>query len=106
MSYRNFHITATGRSGLLTTRSVPQRRADMPELLEKIESDLLSLPSQQRAFLADRLLSSLDGEEHLTDIDVAWLAEVENRYEQYKKGLQKGIPGKVVFSEAKEITSR
>ncbi|PIE91390.1 MAG: addiction module protein [Acidobacteria bacterium] len=78
----------------------------MPESLKKIESELLSLSSQQRAFLADRLLSSLDGEEHLTETDAAWLAEVESRYEQYKKGLQKGIPAEVVFSEAKEITRK
>ncbi len=75
----------------------------MAELLEKIENDLLSLPSQQRAFLADRLLRSLDGEEHLTDIDAAWLVEVEKRYEQYQKGLQKGISAEAIFSEARKI---
>ncbi len=77
----------------------------MTELLEKIENDLLSLSSQQRAFLADRLLSSLSGEDQLTDRDAAWLAEAEKRYEQYQKGLQKGIPAEVVFSKAKEMVA-
>ncbi len=78
----------------------------MPESLKKIERDLLALPSQQRAFLADRLLSSLDGEQHVAELDVSWLVEIENRYEQYKKGSSKGIPAEIVFSEAKEIIKR
>ncbi|PID76328.1 MAG: addiction module protein [Deltaproteobacteria bacterium] len=76
----------------------------MTELLKKIENSLLCLPSRQRAFLADRLLSSLEGEEHLTDMDTAWLIEIEDRYDQYKKGLQQGIPADIVFSEAKRVT--
>lgn len=38
--------------------------------LEKIEREVLGLPETQRAFLADRLLSSLDGEV-LDDIDAS-----------------------------------
>ncbi len=76
----------------------------MSELIEKFEADILSLPPQQRAFLADRLLSSLKGEDCLTDIDSAWLVEVEERYRQYKRGLQQGIPADIVFTEAKEAT--
>jgi len=43
----------------------------MAATIEKIEHDLLKLSKQERAFLADRLLSSLDGDV-LNDIDVAW----------------------------------
>ncbi|MDY6837158.1 MAG: addiction module protein [Thermodesulfobacteriota bacterium] len=71
----------------------------MTDLLKKIEDEALSLPRQERAFLADRLLSSLD-EDVLTDVDAAWIAEAERRYEQYKKGERPGIAAQEVFAEA------
>ncbi|MEA1969297.1 MAG: addiction module protein [Thermodesulfobacteriota bacterium] len=74
----------------------------MFELLERIENEALSLSTQERAFLADRLLSSLD-ENNLTDIDAAWIAEAERRYEEYKQGKRPGIPSNQVFAEADRI---
>ncbi|MDY6990630.1 MAG: addiction module protein [Thermodesulfobacteriota bacterium] len=71
----------------------------MTDLLKKIENEALALPPQERAFLADRLLSSLD-EDVLTDVDAAWIAEAERRYEQYKKGERPGIGAQEVFAEA------
>ncbi|MGB5156718.1 MAG: addiction module protein [Desulfobacterales bacterium] len=56
----------------------------MSDLLKKIENEALSLSIQDRAFLADRLLSSL-GEDVLSDIDNAWIAEAERRYKEYKE---------------------
>jgi len=53
--------------------------------IEKIESDLLKLPRQERAFLADRLLGSLDAEV-FNDIEEAWIEEVERCYQEYKSG--------------------
>ncbi|MCK4467434.1 MAG: addiction module protein, partial [Desulfobacterales bacterium] len=46
----------------------------MSAVLEKLEHEALSLSRQERAFLADRLLSSLDGDV-LSDVDAAWIAE-------------------------------
>jgi putative addiction module component (TIGR02574 family) len=74
----------------------------MSDLLKKIERDALSLSQQEQAFLADRLLSSLDGDA-LNDIDVAWIAEAERRYQEYKDGKRKGIPANEVFNEADRI---
>jgi putative addiction module component (TIGR02574 family) len=71
----------------------------MSTILEKIENDALRLSKQERAFLADRLLSSLDGDA-LTDVDEAWVAEAERRYKEYKEGKQQGISAKNVFAEA------
>ena len=68
-------------------------------LLEKIEQDALSLSRQERAFLADRLLSSLD-DNSLSDIDAAWIVEAEQRYQEYKAGKRPGIEAKEVFAEA------
>ncbi len=74
----------------------------MSDLLKKIEREALGLSQQERAFLADRLLSSLDGDV-LNDIDSAWIAEAERRYQEYKDGKRKGIPAQDVFAEADRI---
>jgi putative addiction module component (TIGR02574 family) len=71
----------------------------MSNLLKKIEQDALNLTSQERAFLADRLLSSL-GEEVLTEVDEAWIEEAERRYQEYKEGMRPGISAHDVFSKA------
>lgn len=71
-------------------------------LLEKIEHDALSLSRQERAFLADRLLSSLD-DNSLSDIDAAWIAEAEQRYQEYQAGKRSGIEAQEVFAEADQM---
>ncbi len=74
----------------------------MSELLKKIESEILSLPSQERAFLADRLLSTLD-EHSLSDIDSEWIAEAERRYDAYKNGERGGVQAEKVFEKAEDL---
>ena len=71
----------------------------MSNLLEKIQNDALRLSGQERAFLADRLLSSL-GEDVLTDVDAAWIEEAERRYQEYKDGKRQGISAQDVFAKA------
>lgn len=71
----------------------------MPAVLEKVEHDALSLPQNERAFLADRLLSSLGGEV-VSDVEVAWVQEAERRYDEHKQGKRRPIPASVVFAEA------
>jgi len=71
----------------------------MTPVLERVEHDALSLPDEERAFLADRLLSSLDGEV-LSDVDAAWVAEAERRYTEYKAGKRKPVPAAKVFADA------
>lgn len=71
----------------------------MTVILDKVEKEVLSLPREERAFLADRLLSSLDGEV-LTDIDLAWVAEAERRYTEYQEGKRQPIPAADVFAKA------
>ena len=71
----------------------------MKALLEEVERDALRLTKQERALLADRLLSSLGGEV-LSDVDAAWVAEAERRYAQYKEGKRQPVPASEVFEEA------
>jgi putative addiction module component (TIGR02574 family) len=74
----------------------------MASKIEQIEHDLLKLPRQERAFLADRLLSSLD-EEVLNEVDAAWIAEAERRFEEYKSGKRQVVSAQDVFTEADRV---
>ena len=62
----------------------------------------MSLSKEERAFLADRLLSSLGGEV-LSDIDAEWVKEAERRYAEYKEGKRDTIPASKVFAEADKM---
>jgi putative addiction module component (TIGR02574 family) len=75
------------------------RGVEMSNLLKKIQNDVLALSGQERAFLADRLLSSL-GDDVLTDVDAAWIEEAERRYQEYKCGKRRGASAEDVFAEA------
>ena len=70
--------------------------------IEQIEHDLLKLSKQKRAFLADRLLSSLDGEV-LSEVDAAWVAEAEHRFEEYKSGKRQVVSAEDVFTDAERV---
>jgi len=74
----------------------------MSPLLEKLEQDALGLPEEDRALLADRLLSSL-GDDVLTDVDKAWVEESERRYQEHKDGKRTGIPASDVFDDADRL---
>lgn len=75
----------------------------MSAKLDRLERDLLRLPVEERAFLADRLLSSLDDKEVLTDVDAAWIKEAERRYKEHKAGKRKSIPAANVYREADRL---
>ena len=70
--------------------------------LERVEKEALDLTREERAFLADRLLSSLGGQA-LNDVDAAWVAEAERRYGEYKDGRRQPIPANEVFADADRI---
>lgn len=76
----------------------------MSDLLKKIEAEVQSLTQQERAFLADRLLSSLGHEDMLDEIELEWIAESERRYSEYQAGHRKGIPAADVFQEAGRLS--
>jgi len=73
----------------------------MPYDLAQITEEALSLPSDDRATLAERLLQSL-GDEELSDIDEAWIEEAEKRYQELKEGKVVGIPAHEVFTQIRE----
>jgi putative addiction module component (TIGR02574 family) len=56
----------------------------------------LSLPAENRAALAEKLLESLEQEDR-KEIDTAWVEEAERRLQAYEQGVLKAIPGDEVL---------
>lgn len=67
--------------------------------LDKIEEEALQLSDEERAILAEHLITTLDKGED-TNAEKAWIAEAEKRYEAYKEGKLTSKPATGVFEEA------
>jgi len=68
----------------------------MSLLTEPVVDAALALPAEQRAALADKLLTSLDPPAQ-KEIDAAWLAAVERRLQEHAAGKMAAIPAEEVF---------
>ena len=67
--------------------------------VKEIEIEALSLPFNDRVYLAERLVSSLDEKEY-PDFEHSWLIEAEKRYKKYCAGNLVGKSIGNVFREA------
>jgi len=70
----------------------------MSSQLESIETQALKLSAEERARLADRLITSIF-EDH--EIESAWAAEVERRIEDIESGRAKLIPATESIARAR-----
>jgi hypothetical protein len=73
----------------------------MSHTVEQIADEALSLPSEARALLADRLVESLDP---LEDgyIRQLWAAEARARRDDVRNGLVKTIPGQEALERVRK----
>lgn len=71
----------------------------MSELAEKLIQQALDLPAEERAEVAERLLSSL--EPPLSAIDQLWAREAEERVDAYERGEIEPISAEDVFNAIK-----
>jgi putative addiction module component (TIGR02574 family) len=62
----------------------------------EVLEEALSLPPDERAELAERLLTSLDAS-HDTRVDELWAQEAEDRLDAFERGEIKAVPAKEVF---------
>ncbi len=69
----------------------------MSTQLEIIEAQALSLAPEERAQLADRLITSLFDDQ---DIEEAWAVEVERRIKDIESGRAKLIPASEAIARA------
>ena len=67
----------------------------------RLEDEVLSLPSGDRIYLADRLLQSLNAP-CSQEIDQLWAEECERLIDELDSGQVDAIPGEQVFREIRE----
>ena len=70
--------------------------------IETIRHEVLSLPTQERAQLAELLLSSLDNLSE-AEIEKLWFQEAARRAAEMDQGLVPRIPAEVVRQEAQAL---
>lgn len=103
------NATSSGRTGAdvgirclvsVVRRDEREYARAMRVSIEQITEAALSLPSDARALLADRLVESLDP---LTDQNVrgAWASEALQRLEDLRVGKVKTVPMHEVFARAR-----
>ena len=73
--------------------------------IEKLTEEILALPSDARALLADRLVESLDP---INDdsIRALWVAEAIRRRNEVRSGAVQTIPAEVVLAEAQNLIKK
>jgi putative addiction module component (TIGR02574 family) len=81
-------------SGVFMAQMTPQ----VSELLEKA----LTLSTQERGLLIDRLVESLDDEPAEEGVEAAWDAEIKRRVDDIRSGRVNTIPGEQVLRELAE----
>jgi putative addiction module component (TIGR02574 family) len=69
--------------------------------LDQLTADAMKLPLRDRVQLAQRLISTLDGEVE-ADTEALWFAEAERRLDELRSGKVQGIPAEDVFRKARE----
>jgi putative addiction module component (TIGR02574 family) len=76
-------------------------RSNMARKLSEIESEAMQLSRQERAWLVERLLTTLDPGEDI-DAEELWLQEAERRYQEYRAGRLASKSAAHVFEGAKK----
>ena len=64
---------------------------------KQLIEEVVSLPVEERALVADSLLRSLNQPE--SETDKAWAKEAKRRLDELRSGQVKGIPGDKVFKK-------
>ena len=67
----------------------------------KLEEKILSLPCEDRIYLVEKLLKSLNSPSR-EEIAKAWAEESERRIDEIESGKVQTIPGEQVFQEIRK----
>jgi hypothetical protein len=67
----------------------------MSMTLTQLESEVFKLPADEKAVLADHIISNIDSAH-----DVKWLDEADRRYAEYLAGRMKSRPAADVLRDA------
>ncbi len=64
--------------------------------MDRFEAEALKMPREARARLAASLIASLDKD---NEIERAWEAEAESRYQRYLDGKEEALPSETALGE-------
>ena len=73
----------------------------MTDIAEKLKGTLSQLAAEDRAELAYYLIRSLDDADE-GDVQSAWEAELEQRWQDMERGTIVGVPAEDVFAEMRK----
>lgn len=76
----------------------------MSDVVSELADRARSLTAEQRARLAEQILSTLDPED--VSVEQAWGQEIRKRIEEIESGLATTIPGDQVFAEVRQALRR
>lgn len=77
----------------------------MPMTIEQLAAEALTLPSEERALLADRLVESLDAAE-VNRLDRLWVTEAKRRRDEVRNGTVQSIPGDEALARVRRSLGR
>ncbi|MGH7938021.1 MAG: addiction module protein [Bryobacteraceae bacterium] len=77
----------------------------MPMTIDQLAHEALSVPSEARALLADKLVKSLDATE-VGSIDALWAAEAKRRRDEVRSGEVQTIPGDEALARVRRSVGR
>jgi putative addiction module component (TIGR02574 family) len=84
------------------SRGMTARWYRMAVKIDSLEKEVLSLPPEERARLAELLLSSLD-ELSESELERVWFAEAQRRAEQIDSGAAQLLPSEEVEKKARSL---
>lgn len=70
--------------------------------IEKLTEELLSLPHESRALLADKLIESLEFDND-SAIQSLWVAEAKNQRDEVRNGSVQPIAGEDALAQVKRM---
>ena len=68
--------------------------------IESLIEEVTALPVEERAYLAESVLRTLNTPD--SEIDIAWATEARNRLEAIRSGSVQTIPGEQVFERIRQ----
>ncbi len=70
--------------------------------IEQLTEELLSLPNESRALLADKLVESLEFDTDST-VQEVWVAEAKRRRAEVRDGSVQPIPGEDALAQVRRL---
>lgn len=70
--------------------------------IEQLAEEILSLPSESRALLADKLVESLEFDAN-SAIQAVWVTEAKRRRDEVRDGSVQPIPGEDALAQIRRL---